>query len=61
MLSALGGLIIRFVKNPVFKDAGVVDAKDSAQAGRDLQRIIEFSDRIRRSSSEEWAKSQGSK
>lgn len=60
MLSALGGLIIRFVKNPVFEDTGVVDAKDSAQAGRDLQRIIQFSDRIRRSS-EEWAKSQESK
>lgn len=53
MLSALGGLIIRFVRNPVFKDTEVINAEHSAQAGRDLERIVEFSDELKRRSAEE--------
>ena len=49
-LSVLNGLIRSFVMNPVFKSAGVVDAQLSAKARRDLEDIIELSDKIRKSS-----------
>ncbi len=52
LLSALDGLIIRFVKNPIFKTAGVVDAEQSVKARRDLERIIEISDKIRKDAEE---------
>jgi len=47
-LLALDTLIMGFVKNPLFQKPGVVDAKLSAQAGRDLKTIIEFSSSIRK-------------
>lgn len=49
-LSALNELIAGFVNNSVFKSAGVVDAELSAKARRDLERIIELSEGIKKSS-----------
>jgi hypothetical protein len=37
-----------FVENPLFKQPGVVDVRESARAGEDLLRIIKLSDGIRR-------------
>ena len=47
-LAALDNLIMRFVTNPVFKKAGVVDGQLSTKARRDLEDIIELSDRIKK-------------
>ncbi|HEX8136840.1 MAG TPA: hypothetical protein VF544_04545 [Pyrinomonadaceae bacterium] len=47
-LLALDTLIMGFVKNPLFQKPGVIDARLSAQAGRDLKTIIEFSSSIRK-------------
>jgi hypothetical protein len=47
-LLALDTLIMGFVQNPLFQKPGVIDAKLSAQAGRDLKTIIEFSSSIRK-------------
>lgn len=47
-LLALDNLILSFVHNPVFKDAGVVDAKLGGRARRDLDIIIELSDKVRK-------------
>jgi hypothetical protein len=48
-LVALDTLILSFVHNPIFKETGVVDAKLGGKAGRDLDSIIELSDKIRKS------------
>lgn len=42
-LLSLDGSIISFIKNPIFKEPGVVDVKHAARAGHDLANIIEFS------------------
>jgi hypothetical protein len=48
-LVALDRLIMSFVHNPIFKDAGVVDAKLGGKARRDLESIIELSDKLKKS------------
>jgi len=48
-LMALDKLILSFVHNPIFKDAGVVDAKLGGKARRDLESIIELSDKLKKS------------
>lgn len=48
-LVALDRLILSFVHNPIFKDAGVVDAKLGGKARRDLEIIIELSDKLKKS------------
>ena len=46
----LDAFIAGFVSNPIFKTTGhVVDAQHSVQARRDLDNIIDLSDRIRKS------------
>lgn len=42
-LISLDGSIMSFIKNPVFKEPGVVDVQHAARAGHDLETIIEFS------------------
>jgi hypothetical protein len=42
-LLLLDRALMRFVKNPVFKNADVLDAKEGARARRDLERVIELS------------------
>lgn len=49
-LSALGELVAGFVSNPIFKNAGVVDAQMSVKARRDLEEIVELSGGIKKSS-----------
>jgi hypothetical protein len=46
---ALDALILSFVHNPIFKETGVVDAKLGGKAGRDLDSIIDLSEKIRKS------------
>ena len=48
-LAALDTLVLSFVHNPIFKETGVVDAKLGGKAGRDLDSIIELSEKIRKS------------
>ena len=43
LLSALDGLIVRFVKNPSFKESAVVDSAAAPRARRDLLLIIRLS------------------
>jgi hypothetical protein len=47
-LLVLDSLIMSFVRNPLFQQPGIVDAKHSAKAGSDLKTIIEFSGGIRK-------------
>ncbi|HJQ32455.1 MAG TPA: hypothetical protein VJ866_09755 [Pyrinomonadaceae bacterium] len=49
-LLALGQLVERFVRNPIFREVNVIDAQASARARRDLQSIITISERLRRES-----------
>jgi hypothetical protein len=49
-LSVLDNVINAFVANPVFERSGVVDAKLSVQAARDLEQIILVSKQLKRSS-----------
>ena len=49
-LLALGQLVERFVRNPIFREVNVIDAQASARARRDLQAIITISDRLKRES-----------
>ena len=49
-LSELNILINSFVENPVFERLGVIDAKLSAKASRDLEMIILISKQLRRTS-----------
>jgi hypothetical protein len=46
----LGRLIFSFVDNPFFKEASVVDTQQTAKARRDLEEIIQLSERIKKSS-----------
>jgi hypothetical protein len=46
-LLTLDRSVVSFVNNPLFK-MSAIDADKAAQAGRDLQSIIEFSDAIRK-------------
>jgi hypothetical protein len=48
LVTTLGKSIEMFVENPVFEKLGVVDAKLSAKASRDLEEIILVSKRVRR-------------
>jgi hypothetical protein len=47
-LLMLDNLIMSFVRNPLFQQPGVVDAKHSAKAGSAMKTIIEFSGDIRK-------------
>lgn len=49
-ITSLGWLIYRFAKNPLFKEAGVVETQSAARARRDLEEIIELSDQLKKSS-----------
>lgn len=49
-LSLLSGLIVRFVRNPIFQEVNVIDAQFSAKARRDLEEIIELSGQVKKSS-----------
>jgi hypothetical protein len=49
-LSALGELIYGFVRNPIFKEANVVDVQMLAKARRELEEIIELSGQVKKSS-----------
>jgi hypothetical protein len=48
LLSGLSGLIKRFVNNPVFGEVEVLDVQAAASAKRDLDRIIELSEHIKK-------------
>jgi hypothetical protein len=48
LLSGISGLIKRFVNNPVFGEVEVLDVQAAANAKRDLERIIELSEQIKR-------------
>ena len=48
----LDALVNRFVWNPTFQKPGVVDLEQSAKAGRDLNGILDLSERIRKSAEE---------
>ncbi len=47
MLSALSGLIRKFVKNPIFGEIDVLDAQSGMNACDDLERVIKVSKRIK--------------
>jgi hypothetical protein len=49
-LSTLDDLILSFVHNPVFQSVNVIDAQMSMKARRDLEAIIDLSDKIKKSS-----------
>jgi hypothetical protein len=48
-LMALDNLILNFVNNPVFKEIGVIDTRLGLKARRDLEEIIELSEKVRKS------------
>lgn len=48
LLSALDGLIVRFVRNPTFKEVAVVDSTAAPHAKRDLLLIIRLSEHLAR-------------
>jgi hypothetical protein len=50
LVSSLSNSINGFVENPIFESAKVIDARLSAQAGRDLRQIIVLSKRITKTS-----------
>ena len=45
-LLSLDGLIMSFIKNPIFKNPGVVDVEQAAKASRDIGTIIELSNLV---------------
>ena len=47
-LAALHELVYRFARSPVFTEANLVDAEQSAQARRDLDEIIALSGRVKK-------------
>lgn len=49
-LLALARLVNVFVRNPIFREVNVVDARQSARASRDLEEIIELSGRLKKDS-----------
>jgi len=57
-LLTLDNMIMAFVRNPLFQQPNVVDAKLSARAGDELKTIIEFSGGIRKEA-EKLSKLQG--
>ena len=48
LLSALNGLIKRFVQNPIFAETEVLDAQAALRAGNDLGRIIRMSEQVKK-------------
>lgn len=48
-VASLDALVNGFVWNPVFRQADVVDSEKSMKASRDLEEIIDLSERIRKS------------
>jgi hypothetical protein len=48
LLSGLSGLIRRFINNPVFGETDVLDVQAAMNANRDLNRIIELSEQIKK-------------
>ena len=48
MVSALSGLIKRFVQNPIFAETDVLDAQAAMRAGNDLVRIIWMNEQIKK-------------
>jgi hypothetical protein len=48
-LTALEGLLNSFLTNPIFSDTGSVDPQLSSKAKRDLETLIDFSDKVRKS------------
>lgn len=48
LVSALDGVVRRFVKNPVFDEAAVLDVPSAVRARRDLERIVELSRELKR-------------
>jgi hypothetical protein len=48
-LVQLNALITSFATNPIFKNANTIDAEQGLKARRDLEHIIELSNRIRKS------------
>ena len=49
-VSTLGRLIAGFVRNPIFREVGVFDARSAATARRDLEEIIGLSGRLKKES-----------
>jgi hypothetical protein len=49
-ITALGWLVYRFAKNPLFQEAGVIDTQSAANASRELDGIIALSAELKRSS-----------
>jgi hypothetical protein len=49
-VSTLGKLIAGFVRNPIFREVGVFDARSAATARRDLEEIIGLSGRLKKES-----------
>ncbi|MBC7930007.1 MAG: hypothetical protein H7Z38_05505 [Rubrivivax sp.] len=46
LFSSLDGLIIRFIKNPTFKETAVLDSEAAPHAKRDLLLIIRLSEHL---------------
>lgn len=57
-VAVLEGLIKSFITNPIFSDSGGLDAQLAGKAKRDLDNIIEFSDKVRKSA-EKMSKNAG--
>ncbi len=49
-LTTLDGLILRCVRNPLFKSPGLVDLRQSPQVRRELEAIIELSGQVKKRS-----------
>ena len=49
-ITALGWLIYRFAKNPIFKEGEVIDTQSAAKARGDLEEIIALSAQLKKSS-----------
>lgn len=49
-LVILSNLIDRFVSNPIFKESKLIDAKLSAQALEDIERIVAISSEVKKTS-----------
>lgn len=47
LLSALSGLIVRFVRNPIFDEPDVLDTQAVVRARKDLERVIDLSKEIK--------------
>ena len=49
-ITALGWLVYRFAKNPIFQEAEVIDTQSATKARRELEEIIALSAELKRSS-----------